>query len=365
MRLVIATPLYPPEPGGPATYTRLLETELPKQGIEVEVLKFSEVRHLPKLIRHIAYYFRVLKAARGADAVLALDPVSVGAPAMRAAKKANKPFYVKVVGDYAWEQGRQRFGVTASLDDFVRAPSSGFVSFLQNRQQEVAFAAKLVIVPSVYLKGIVESWGVPQEKITVIYNTASVDAIGIVPDSVLRLKRPLIVTVGRLVPWKGIAALIDAVAAARVTIPDLSLAVVGDGPMRTELEARARDTLKEGYAFTGKISHEDTLAVMKAGDVFALNTAYEGFSHVLLEACMLKVPVLTTASGGNVELVEDEKTALLAPVDDVSGMAAQMVRLLTEVGLRDRLANAAHARTESTFGTEALISQLKAALTTV
>ena len=99
MKIVLATPLYPPEIGGPATYAKLLEEGLPSSGIEVALVKFSEVRHLPKLIRHYAYYRRVLAAVRRADAVLALDPVSVGLPAMWAARKAGKPFVVKIVGD--------------------------------------------------------------------------------------------------------------------------------------------------------------------------------------------------------------------------------------------------------------------------
>ena len=52
MKVIIATPLYPPEIGGPATYAEILVHELPKRGIEIELVKFSDVRHLPKLIRH-------------------------------------------------------------------------------------------------------------------------------------------------------------------------------------------------------------------------------------------------------------------------------------------------------------------------
>src|SRR3989344_3373366 len=106
MRLVIATPLYPPEVGGPATYVQELETGLPSRSIDVTVVKFSDVRrwYLPKLVRHYVYYRRVLQEAKNADLVLALDPVSVGLPAMKAARKAGKPFVVKIVGDYAWEQ---------------------------------------------------------------------------------------------------------------------------------------------------------------------------------------------------------------------------------------------------------------------
>ncbi len=77
MRLVIATPLYPPEPGGPATYAKLLEEGLPSRGIEVTLVKFSDVRKYPKVFRHMAYKGRVKKALRNADAVLALDPASV------------------------------------------------------------------------------------------------------------------------------------------------------------------------------------------------------------------------------------------------------------------------------------------------
>src|SRR3989344_6621979 len=120
MRLLIATPLYPPDIGGPATYAKLLNEGLPAKGIDVELIKFSEVRHLPKLIRHYVYYRRVLAVARNVDIILALDPVSVGLPAMKAARKAGKPFVVKIVGDYAWEQGVQRFGVTHTLDAFVK-----------------------------------------------------------------------------------------------------------------------------------------------------------------------------------------------------------------------------------------------------
>ena len=135
MKLVIATPLYPPEIGGPATYAKLLQEGLPTKDIEVELVKFCDVRHLPKLVRHYAYYRRVLKAARAADAVLALDPVSVGLPAMWAAKSAGKPFVVKIVGDYAWEQGQQRFAVTQSLDQFVTTIDAPFFVRMLRRIQ--------------------------------------------------------------------------------------------------------------------------------------------------------------------------------------------------------------------------------------
>src|SRR3989344_4699138 len=203
MKIVIATPLYPPEIGGPATYAKLLFEGLPKKGIEVDLVKFSDVQYLPKIIRHFAYYRRVLKAAKNADVVLALDPVSVGLPAMKAAQKARKPFVVKIVGDYAWEQGQQRFGITQTLDEFVQTQRVPFrVQVLRRIQTRVAREAARIIVPSEYLKGVVATWGIPIGNIEVIYNAVPIEKLGVVPEAVSALPRPLVVTAGRLVPWK-------------------------------------------------------------------------------------------------------------------------------------------------------------------
>ncbi|NOY35824.1 MAG: glycosyltransferase family 4 protein, partial [bacterium] len=108
MRILICTGIYPPDIGGPATYSKLLFDELSKRGVEVEVLSFGDVRRLPKIIRHLVYFLKTLKRARGADIVFAQDPVSVGLPAAIAAKILQKRFILKVVGDYAWEQYNQR-----------------------------------------------------------------------------------------------------------------------------------------------------------------------------------------------------------------------------------------------------------------
>ena len=156
MRVLIATPLYPPESGGPATYAKLLEGGLPSRGFEVELVKFADVKRLPKFIRHFIYFLHVLEGARGVDLVLALDAVSVGFPAMLAARIARKPFVVKIVGDYAWEQGQQRFGITQTLDEFVKTKHVPFsVRMLRKIETRVARKAKRIIVPSNYLKGIV------------------------------------------------------------------------------------------------------------------------------------------------------------------------------------------------------------------
>ncbi len=325
MRLVIATPLYPPEPGGPATYVKLLEEGLPLRGIEVQVVKFSEVRALPKLIRHIVYESKIRKALKNADAVLALDPVSVGLPAMRAAQKERKPLAVKIVGDYAWEQGVQRFGVQSSLDAFAATKQVPLpIALLRKVQKTVAQYAQHIIVPSAYLKEIVQTWGIAGEQITVIHNAVSVEHRGTVPHEVVKLPRPFIVSVGRLVPWKGMDGVIDAVSRMRTQGTDVSLVIAGDGPQLEALREKARTKLHDNYVFTGKLSHEDTLALMHAADVFVLNSSYEGLSHVLIEARLLGTPIVATDAGGNAEVVE----GALVPVNDTQKLSEALTEAL-------------------------------------
>lgn len=338
MKLVIATPLYPPEIGGPATYAKILEEGLPEKDIGVTVVKFGDVRHLPKLVRHYVYYRRVLKAARGADVILALDPVSTGLPAMKAARKACKPFVVKIVGDYAWEQGRQRFGLTNALDDFVHSRHVPFpVRMLRRIQTRVAQGATRVIVPSEYLKGIVTAWGIPNEKVEVIYNAMLLEALGNVPEEAAELPHPLIVSAGRLVPWKHFDGLIDAVVSLRAKDVRASLVIIGDGPLRAEIVNYAQDKLGDACVVIGMLPHTDTLATIQSADVFVLNSSYEGLSHTLIEALTLGVPIVATKVGGNAEVVTDEEDGLLVPSGDTRALANALARVLGDEGLRARL----------------------------
>ncbi|HQT82872.1 MAG: hypothetical protein B7W98_01810 [Parcubacteria group bacterium 20-58-5] len=332
MKLVIATPLYPPEIGGPATYAKLLEEGLPGKGIDVELVKFSEVRHLPKLIRHYAYYRRVRRAARAADAVLALDPVSVGLPALRAARKERTPFFVKIVGDYAWEQGRQRFGITLTLDEFVKTERVPLPARLFRRAQTyVAQSAVKVIVPSEYLKGIVAAWGVDAEKISVIHNGIEL------PDVLPEVERPdgfLVVSSGRRVPWKGFEALERVV----------------------EREPSWRLHIASG------VSRGEALAWVKAADVFVLNSSYEGLAHALIEAMMLGTPVVATAVGGNPELINNGVTGLLVPLGDGDALHAALKKIAEDPESAKARAGEARAHMREKFSVSTMLNATAAAL---
>lgn len=326
-KIVIATGLYPPESGGPATFAKLAEDNLSRFGYDVEVLPFSEVRKYPKVIRHIVYFFKLLKLSKRSDLILALDPVSVGLPAMFVAKVTRKPFIVRLGGDYAWEQGKQRFGVTCSLDYFHSLEKKPLgLKVFQKIQSTVVKNADKAIAPSQYLKSIIVRWGISADKIEVVHSVSYLEnrtenSSDILDKLSIEDERQVVLSVSRLVPWKGFLKLIDVVQSLKETHPNILLLIGGDGPQFEALQQKIDvDKLHDHVRLLGRLRREEIEALSARANVFALNTEYEGFSHLLIECMQLGMPIVTTNVGGNPELVKHNETGLLVPYNDATAL---------------------------------------------
>lgn len=321
-QILIATGVYPPETGGPATYTTLLEERLPAYGFVVHVLPFRSVRHLPKLVRHFVYFVRCLRLGAYADIIYAQDTVSVGLPAALAAWLLRKKFVVRVPGDYAWEQARQRFGVSHELDEFQRRRYGFRIELLRGIQRFVVARAKRVVVPSQYMQRIVQQWGADS---VVIYSSIAAPH----PTSVKRPAGVLIVSSGRRVPWKHFEGIER---------------VVAREPSWT-------------FFFAEHLPRAEALGWVKAADVFVLNSTYEGLSHALVEAMMLGTPVVATAVGGNPELIQDGVDGLLVPPKDDEALYRAIKRAVEDRASARTRAEAARATTKK-FSADATMGKL-------
>lgn len=369
--ILVATPLYPPEMGGPATYTSMLEEHLPSYGYELTVVPFGKVRHLPKVIRHIAYLRLLLREGRACDLIYTLDGVSVGLPARIASVLLQKRLILRVPGDYAWEQGQQRFGVTQTLDDYAGGgykKTGVMVRLLRWLQTGTANRAVKIITPSNYMRDIVSSWGIPKEKIATVYSALFPLEVT-APREELRRQLAydgfVIVSAGRLVPWKGFPTVIKMVAELREAIPNVTLVIAGDGPVETELQALVKELgLEQTVRLVGRLSKDALGATIKAADVFVLNTAYEGLSHQLLEVMDLKVPIVTTAVGGNPELITHDKTGYLCAFDDQEALLEAVRDLAHTDAIRERLVVNAKGRAND-FRKEKVVQDLVQVLKTL
>jgi glycosyltransferase involved in cell wall biosynthesis len=148
----------------------------------------------------------------------------------------------------------------------------------------------------------------------------------------------VILSVGRLSKEKAHADLIKAFKQLCTTNPDLNckLVIVGEGPEREPLEsASAQSGLSQRIIFAGQVT--DVRPFYAMSDVFVLPSLTEGSPNVLLEAMAAQVPIVATAVGGVPEIVENEESALLVPVNDPAALAAGIARLLADAELGRRL----------------------------
>ena len=367
-KIIIATGIFPPEIGGPATHSLLLATELQKSGVDVVVVAYSDdkkeydfkvIRISRKqniLKRYFKYFYAILKESNKNSIVYAQDPISSGLPACFASAFRRARFILKIVGDYAWEQGSSRRNVKDSIEDFQAKKYGFFVSVLKFLERFVAKRASDLVVPSQFLKSIVLKWGVKESRIRVVLNSYT-KKDNIVCKNIHTDKK-IIVSVARLVPWKGLDQLIKIMPEILEKNPDIILNIIGDGPEKNNLENLIEDLdLKEKVVLLGSISKDDVFCELKRSGVFVLNTSYEGLSHILLEALDAKVPIITTNVGGNPEVITNEENGVLVEIGDSEKLKREILRLFGDEESRNYLIKNGEKSLEK-FKKEKMISEI-------
>ena len=180
---------------------------------------------------------------------------------------------------------------------------------------------------------------------------------------------PLLASVSRLVPRKGMDVLIEAANRLAPSYPDLVVAIGGDGRERQRLERLAADSVVD-VRVLGRVSDDDRAALLGAADLFLMacrnrwgGLEQEGFGIVFLEAAAFGVPQVAGDSGGAPEAVLDGTTGLVVEDPSDPGVVAEAIRtLLADPPLRRRMGRAARTRVQESFDTDVLASRLAEAL---
>lgn len=336
MKILITTGIFPPDIGGPASYAMALGKNIP-EGFLVTVITYSSKlsdpgdknlpfkvvriwRGWPKGLRDLIYFLKILNESKKCDAILSLNAVSVGWPALRVARIRKKRFFVKIVGDYAWEMAINKKKSSLLINDFQDAAKRGSIKILSKIQRNVCSGADGVIVPSEYLAGIVKKWGIAPEKIHLIYNGVDFKKSELTREEarkIIGIPGNLIVSIGRLVPWKGFRMLIKIMLKLLEINQFMRLIIIGDGPEKKSLESMVKNMgLDRKVYIVGKKSKEEVGVYLAAADMFVLNSGYEGFSHQILEAMAAGVPVIASSVGGNKEVIRQGQNGFLVKYND-------------------------------------------------
>ncbi len=223
-----------------------------------------------------------------------------------------------------------------------------------------------ILVPSEASKRIVmEMERIPAHRLSVLYN--GVDISHFNPGSAsgcevrrelgIRCEELVIGTVGRLSPEKGgVDVLIRAVERLHRDHPRARLVVVGDGPLKPDLE-KVGDDLGSNVIFTG--TRTDVSRLLSAMDIFVLPSLKEAMPIALLEAMAMRLPVVATRVGGVPEIVEDGENGLLVPPGDEPALHAALQHLADDPALMSTVAHAGQAHVQANFTLDSMVARVE------
>ncbi len=329
MNIVIATGIYPPDIGGPASLSYSLAKTWREAGHNVKIVTYGEgddvdvarvSRSYYIVFRYFFFCYYTWKCLRNADVMLIQGAVSEGLPATIAGIARGVPRVLRVPGDYAWEIFRQNPHSTELLDDFVKHRHHGKIFVLEAIERWVARHAQAIVTPSQYLKKIVCSWNVSAKNIHVILNTVN-PFLRIAPDHPREVRglqnKKIFLCVARAVPWKRFDFLLRVFA----KLDDAYVLVLaGDGPQLQAWKCFADELgITSRVIFLGRVSRDLLASWYLDADAFVLASSYEGYPFVVAEAVSFGLPCFLSDKAGNIETKEQypEQVTLLPWNDEL------------------------------------------------
>jgi glycosyltransferase involved in cell wall biosynthesis len=312
-RIVVATGVFSPDIGGPAKFAEAFSDWLGRNKISSGILtltdgsdyvlekqyqkRFAISRQRNLISRMMRTVHRALLLSN--DSIFLVNGLFIEFSLLSMIKKVD--YVAKVPGDIVWERATNQGNTSLSVIDYQGNEDLGkkVMRFLFAR---VLKRASRVIVPSMLLKEIVAGWGVAKDKITIMPN--SVD-LQIHSKQKTPKKEYDLITVGRLIPLKGVHELIEV----SHTL-GLRLAIVGSGPEESSLR-NLSERLSSRVEFLRELEPSDVATALSKSRFFVLNSSHEGSPHSLIEAMASRLVVLARENSGTSEIINHKQNGFL------------------------------------------------------
>lgn len=349
MRILIVTPLYPPDLGRLATYSKELARHLskthqvtlvtyaniPEELPGVEIICIS--KSLPLATRLIEFSQAVRRAAKKADVIYVGDGASVGLPSWIATRFQRIPFIRFVMSDEAWERATQSKTNILSEEAFMKLPPATLKdAWVRRFQQFILKRADGIFVSSQTRKAaLLETQRLVESRIHV--GTYPVSAADILPFEPEPSKTRLLVT-SPLMKSSRVDEVLQAVAHLSPSYPALELIVAGYGPEQGFLQDLAHTLgIADRVRFLGYTSHAEIEYWMRSSSHLILN--HESFHRPdeIYLAYRARLPVIASHVPAHQELIQNGESGLLTPLGKTDDLTRAIQILLEDDVLRNKL----------------------------
>ena len=330
--IILITSIFPPQSGGPAVFTSRYSKWLMENGCTNKVISYSNddkkcgnlnlVRLKPfRLYSFLRFVITIVINVDRESLILANGAFL---ETLIACKILRHDYVVKIPGDPVWEFIRNRGWTQLSREDFQNH-RLGFIATTLRFLYSISFkSAKYVICPSQELVDFSKKWGVPSEKIKLIYNC--VDPIRFSVESKPHKQYDLI-SVSRLVTGKGFEELLDVTQKL-----NLSLAIIGDGPLLKSLKSKS-ESKNINVNFLGNLPNDGLKPFLNSAKIFILNSESEATSYALIEAKMCGLPIIAKNNPGSATVVRHMIDGILYPIGSITNLEVAISTLIMDQSL--------------------------------
>jgi glycosyltransferase involved in cell wall biosynthesis len=344
--VLLVSGIYPPDTGGPATFTHDFSRWLSEKNVKVSIVTYTDgssnttdidgvrIIQVHRNINIVKRYFEfisvLVKNYNSATKVLAAGAFL---EIMTASVIRNIKYTIKIPGDIVWERARNS-GITNL--DISRFQNSGLNLKYKAFRRLFTFSisrAKNVVVPSAFLQKMVVNWVGDSKRIELVYNSIDHSRFSQKESANMNFD---VVTASRLVPWKGVDEIIQC-----CNELNLSLGIAGEGPD----EARLKDfasALGATVTFLGQIPKSEMSNFYSSGKFFVLNSSYEGLPHALIEAKASGLLCIGRAGTGSEEVVRNLVDGMLVSNEPGNSLKETLERAISDPELIARLRLNAH-----------------------
>lgn len=325
LRILIVTGIYPPDIGGPASFSPEFATFLSQKGHKVTVVTLSDIATPEKadefrvirisrgkgFTRHLIAIYWITKIGRQVDRIISAGMYEeVGISSLF----QKTPVIVRVVGDSVWERAKNCGKTNLNIIEFN-------YNTKQSRLQRLLLTWAIgrgnrVITPSLQLKALVQYWGVKRE-IHVAPNGVKI------PTSSVNFNELRAITASRLVAWKNVELTLSVASTCKLPIK-----VLGDGPLATQLK---QDFSHSEVQFLGRKSQKDVCAILPTCNVFILLSAYEGQSFALSEALSHGMFCIVSNVPGNEQIVKHLINGYVFDLQNIENSIALLKNFLLDL----------------------------------